>query len=468
MAVVRNLVPICLVTFIAVGVIFRDSLSLINCDPKIVTEIREIPVLISPPSDHPVLNLSHIRLEAVRRRNEHIFRSCSPQSNYISGQGVQTLDKVKLLDKPYAVVSVLAPNWDQMVQQQRGLRECPVPCYVTRGPHKSERICREEANGVVFFGHIMHKGSPAGDSWSINPFPKGRYQKWIYEVSECNRRYRDEQGELFQNIDINMTYHQSSQVPFLYVPDNLHDMYRPPYPKRTDGGMIAAVISNAGGHSYTQERLRILSELDKAMPGRVHSFGGAMHNREIPEEVELAAARIPWPERGVWTCVPAEGYNNLRIKGVLVRSYKFVYAHESSEDEDYVTEKVYQPLFAGSVPLYRGAKNINEFVPPNSIINIDDFNSTEELANYLLYLDGNDTAYNEYFAWKHAPLPEKLWQLSQNTGWTVACRLCQALQGVVEQEIDDLVQAEVRKVYEAHAQGPEHSLLEAPSEPPPA
>jgi hypothetical protein len=38
--------------------------------------------------------------------------------------------------------------------------------------------------------------------------------------------------------------------------------------------------------------------------------------------------------------------------------------------------------------------------PPKSFIHIDDFASPAKLANYLLYLNSNDTAYEEYLLWK--------------------------------------------------------------------
>ena len=37
---------------------------------------------------------------------------------------------------------------------------------------------------------------------------------------------------------------------------------------------------------------------------------------------------------------------------------------------------------------------------PGSYIDVSDFSSIRALADYLLYLDSNDTAYNSYFAWK--------------------------------------------------------------------
>ncbi len=54
------------------------------------------------------------------------------------------------------------------------------------------------------------------------------------------------------------------------------------------------------------------------------------------------------------------------------------------------------------VPIVFGAYKEDYFntLPPHSFINVDDFQSIQELAAYLMYLDRNDTAYAAYFAWR--------------------------------------------------------------------
>ena len=44
----------------------------------------------------------------------------------------------------------------------------------------------------------------------------------------------------------------------------------------------------------------------------------------------------------------------------LARQYLFTIAIENSLEYDYVTEKLWQPLAAGSVPIYLGAPNVDE------------------------------------------------------------------------------------------------------------
>ena len=66
-----------------------------------------------------------------------------------------------------------------------------------------------------------------------------------------------------------------------------------------------------------------------------------------------------------------------------------------------MTEKILRPWIVGSVPVYRGSPTVHEWAPsPHSLIKVNDFESPQELAKFLKYLDGNDTAYNEYLSFK--------------------------------------------------------------------
>lgn len=78
--------------------------------------------------------------------------------------------------------------------------------------------------------------------------------------------------------------------------------------------------------------------------------------------------------------------------------YKFVLAIENTVTESYVTEKLYYALDAGSVPIYFGAPNVWDFVPPNSIIDGSKFSSMEELASYVKEVADDPIAYAEFHA----------------------------------------------------------------------
>ncbi|MEO8669082.1 MAG: glycosyltransferase family 10, partial [Bauldia sp.] len=91
-------------------------------------------------------------------------------------------------------------------------------------------------------------------------------------------------------------------------------------------------------------------------------------------------------------------------KRTMLSRYKFTLAIENSIAPDYVTEKFFDPLLAGSVPVYRGAPNVRDFSPgPKSYIDASDFGSPRDLARYLNDLAGDETAYAAYFAWRDNP-----------------------------------------------------------------
>ena len=52
------------------------------------------------------------------------------------------------------------------------------------------------------------------------------------------------------------------------------------------------------------------------------------------------------------------------------------------------------------VPVVLGGTDYKAILPPNSYIDVRDFKSPKELANYLHQLNSNDQLYRQYFKWK--------------------------------------------------------------------
>ncbi|XP_050692676.1 alpha-(1,3)-fucosyltransferase C-like isoform X2 [Eriocheir sinensis] len=91
---------------------------------------------------------------------------------------------------------------------------------------------------------------------------------------------------------------------------------------------------------------------------------------------------------------------NRECQEMLSRDYKFYLSFENSLCHDYITEKFFGILNLDILPVVWGAGPYEEIAPPHSYINARDFASPHALVDYLLYLDKNHTAYNEYFRWK--------------------------------------------------------------------
>jgi len=88
------------------------------------------------------------------------------------------------------------------------------------------------------------------------------------------------------------------------------------------------------------------------------------------------------------------------VKGKFIRDYKFTFAIENSsspENVSYVTEKMIDPMLFGSIPVHWGSKYVEDYFNPKSFINANNFSNNHDLADYLIYLDQNDQAYNEIY-----------------------------------------------------------------------
>jgi hypothetical protein len=64
--------------------------------------------------------------------------------------------------------------------------------------------------------------------------------------------------------------------------------------------------------------------------------------------------------------------------------YKFVIAMENKQVEGYVTEKILNVFYSGAIPIYWGAPDINNYFNPNAFINVSDFRSIEDCAEYII------------------------------------------------------------------------------------
>lgn len=73
---------------------------------------------------------------------------------------------------------------------------------------------------------------------------------------------------------------------------------------------------------------------------------------------------MPWQQVSAKTlALPA--YANLPYRPLLCR-YKFCVAMENSIRQDYMTEKMWDALAAGCVPIYLGSSNAPQIIPDSS------------------------------------------------------------------------------------------------------
>lgn len=100
------------------------------------------------------------------------------------------------------------------------------------------------------------------------------------------------------------------------------------------------------------------------------------------------------------------------------KTHYFYLAFENSICPDYISEKFWRNFNQPVIPVVLGGGNYSRDAPPHSYIDVNDFNSVKNLADYLKYLSENPKEYLAYFTWKYD------YVMYQKNEW---CRLCEKL-----------------------------------------
>lgn len=81
----------------------------------------------------------------------------------------------------------------------------------------------------------------------------------------------------------------------------------------------------------------------------------------------------------------------IEAKKNIYTKYKFAFSFENAKGIDgYVLEKIFDPMFAGCIPVYFGAPNIQDHVPSNCFIDYRDFKNIHDLHTYLQSIKKSD------------------------------------------------------------------------------
>nr|XP_053645981.1 alpha-(1,3)-fucosyltransferase C-like isoform X1 [Cherax quadricarinatus] len=125
---------------------------------------------------------------------------------------------------------------------------------------------------------------------------------------------------------------------------------------------------------------------------------------------------------GHCSSLKCERKDEKKCYAMLASDYKFYFSFENSLCRDYVTEKLFNISRLDVIPVVYGSANYSQHAPPHSYIDALSFPTAKALADYLIYLNNNDTAYNEYFRWK---------RFHRIPGWSTNakpfCDLCERL-----------------------------------------
>ena len=102
--------------------------------------------------------------------------------------------------------------------------------------------------------------------------------------------------------------------------------------------------------------------------------------------------------------------------------------------QDYVSEKVFDGILAGTVPVYYGTDTVDRLLPApgKTVVNVSDFSSPAALAAHLKAVGADQAKYEAMLSWKQNPPQhhvDKFQEVIDSTGYkyTSLCRICHRL-----------------------------------------
>jgi hypothetical protein len=85
----------------------------------------------------------------------------------------------------------------------------------------------------------------------------------------------------------------------------------------------------------------------------------------------------------------------IKSKIQFFSSYKFSIAMENSEGEGYISEKIIDSFLAGTIPIYYGGYNIDQYLNNKAFILIRGEKDMREKINYIIKIDNDEELYKK-------------------------------------------------------------------------
>lgn len=258
------------------------------------------------------------------------------------------------------------------------------------GRYSADRALFGSADAIVFHLPTL---------FGVPGVPPGPLRvAWSLESDVTVPAMRD--AVFMAQFHLSMTYRRDSSVWMPYVGQvSLPAMLSAPRPKTA-----AFPVCHFQSNRYDRSgRTAYVAELMKRV--KIASYGKVLPTVPRPGDVEGRDARL-----------------------AIMAQHKFTLAFENSVSPDYVSDKFFDALIAGSVPVYLGAPNVADFAPgPRSFIDTADFTGPADLAGYLNHLDQHPAEYEEYLSWKRDGPSPAFRKLLEQIPPHVYCRLAQVV-----------------------------------------
>lgn len=138
-------------------------------------------------------------------------------------------------------------------------------------------------------------------------------------------------------------------------------------------------------HELYSQRIRALIALQRF--GTIDLYG---HGWNVPFYKIRQTRHFPYLYWKYRKALRAIYKGSVESKYETLSRYKFALCFENSVMPGYITEKIFDCFFVGTVPIYLGAPDVENYIPKNCFIDMRDFDSYGKLYTYLLSLSNDD------------------------------------------------------------------------------
>ena len=235
----------------------------------------------------------------------------------------------------------------------------------------TDRQCFQRADVVVFRLPDLYREL----EYEMEQSPGQLWVAWHLEPEKNYPWFRS--PEIRETFDLWISYRQDADV--------VYPHYRYSY---------SEIFSQKVSAVRKQNKHR------RSISGRINKNAGCMvYLKELMKHTVIDSHG-----RLYSTKQPAADYG-LETRLDVYQDYKFIIAFEDAIETDYVTERFFEPLIAGSVPVYLGAPNIDDFAPgDNCFVDVRQFESPRSLAHFINACYEDEQLYSKFFEWKNWPL----------------------------------------------------------------
>ncbi|KAN0015009.1 hypothetical protein ACTFIU_001330 [Dictyostelium citrinum] len=303
------------------------------------------------------------------------------------------INKIKYYkDDNFKILIVAAGNYFNEKEINESFRQCPqYGCKIEIHSEFSFEKA-ETAQAIIYFLSKYQESTNKIDNYTLKRYnPKQITIGWTMESGGI---YRFEGDSNFISSNFNITagyprvkdYNKQTHiyVPYGPIEYNGSDSYahyakfgaNKEKPSKRNNSIVW-IASNCWHEDY--KRVNLVKSIMNIT--RVDSYGSCLNNKNFTDEDKLITIK-----------------HEQKMK--VLKRYTFSIAFENSLCEDYITEKLWESLSVGTIPIYLGAPNIKEFLPdPYSIINVRDFQSVNDLVNYLKMVENDESLRLKHLQW---------------------------------------------------------------------